>query len=191
MPYKTLTKTMISSTRLVWIFRMFVPFLAGGLYFAILRFTGIEGADRLIQTMLAYIVPPFGKESVIPIGVSIGINPLLVVASIAVLDFLSALFVYWNYDLLKRNRRIGSMLSRIEEKSQKTIKGRWFGKAWWLGVSLFMIMPFQGSGAISTTVIGRILGARWKIFVIIIAGSLLSSAGIGYLSDVINEAFFR
>ncbi|NIU01781.1 MAG: hypothetical protein GWN01_13000 [Nitrosopumilaceae archaeon] len=170
---------------------MFSPFLAGGAYFALLQVVGVEGSGRLLQTMLAYIVPPFGKESVIPIGVSVGINPLLVVVSIAVLDFLSALFVYWNYELLKSNKRIGSILSRIEKKSQNTIKNRWFGKAWWLGVGLFMIVPFQGSGAISTTVIGRILGVRRKIFVIIIAGSLLSSAGIGYLSDIINEVFFR
>lgn len=172
-------------------FKVFVPIVAGLVYFVTLRGLGVEGASRLIQVMAAYIFPPLGKESIIPIGVSLGVNPVMLVASIVVIDFLSALFVYWNYDLLKSNRRIRRILDRVEAKSQNTIKNRWFGKAWWFGVGLFMIVPFQGSGSVTTTVIGRILGVQWRIFLIIVPGSILSSTGIGFAADTIAGFFLN
>jgi len=167
-----------------------LPFLAGISYFATLKGIGMENADQLIQVIVAYMVPPLGKESIIPLGVSIGIHPMMLVASIVIVDFLSAMFVYLNYDLLKKNRRIRQLLDKVEKKSQNTIRNKWFGKAWWFGVGLFMIVPFQGSGSISTTVIGRILGVGNKVFFVIIAGSILSSTIIAFTANTITGIFF-
>lgn len=170
--------------------KFLLPIVAGASYVYIPVAVGYEHATRLMSMLSAYVLPPLGKESVIPLGVSLGIDPILLVASIIVVDSLASLFVYWNYELLKKIPYVGKVLDRIEAKSQSVIRRRWFGKAWWIGLVIFMIIPFQGSGAASTTIIGRVIGVRRKVLIVVVAGSIASSTAIGFASDTILTSFF-
>ena len=53
----------------------------------------------VIGLMVAYILPPAGKETVIPAGIFLGIPWWLMALSIMMIDIETALFMGWNFDL--------------------------------------------------------------------------------------------
>lgn len=170
--------------------KVLIPPAVGALYIFILYALKFEQLSLLASLLSAYIFPPFGKESIIPVGISLHIDPFLISFSIILIDFLAALFIYWNYELVKRIRYIGRAMDRVEAKSNQTIKKRWFGKLWWVGLTLFMIVPFQGTGSVTTTVIGRILGVGRNVLIVVLIGSTISSMLIAFVSSTIFTGFF-
>lgn len=171
--------------------KLTVPFIVAAVYAYFPLMFEYQHATKLLSLLGAYVVPPLGKESIIPTGISFGIDPLLLVSSIIVIDMCAALFVFWNYNLLKKIHFIEKILDKIEAKSQKILNKKWFGKVWWVGLFLFMIIPLQGSGSISTTIAGRVLGAGKKVLIIVLLGSAVSSSSIGFASDTILNAIFQ
>lgn len=175
----------VTKSSLLPFFKFASPIIAALAYAYLPLAFGYEHATELISLLSAYMVPPLGKESIIPLGISLKINPVLMVVSVVVIDVLACVFVFWNYELLKRIPRVGKILNKIETKSQYAIQKKWFAKAWWIGLLIFMVIPFQGSGASSTTIAGRILGVRWKVIIVVLAGSATSSSLIGFASEAI------
>ena len=53
----------------------------------------------VIGLMIAYILQPAGKETVIPAGIFLGIPWWLMSGSIMMIDIDTALFMGWNFDL--------------------------------------------------------------------------------------------
>ena len=131
-----------------------------------------------------------GKQSVVPLGITLKIDPLLLAFSILLMDLLAALFVHWNYELLKQIRFFGRVMTRVERKSNTIINKKWFGKLWWVGLTLFMIVPFQGTGSATTTVIGRILGVGPKVLIVVLMGSTISLILVTFASNTIVTRFF-
>ena len=171
-------------------FKILIPPAVGVVYVYSLIALKYESAVLLMSLLSTYIIPPFGKESIIPLGISFKINPFLLAISILLMDFLAALFVYWNYELLKHIRFFGRVMNRVERKSNTIINKKWFGKLWWVGLILFMIIPFQGTGSSTTTVIGRILGVGSKVLIVVLMGSAISLLLITFASNTIVTRFF-
>jgi len=100
--------------------KFFLPFLLSCLGLFILYLIVDKSLiGKLFFLMFIYFVPPLGKESLIPIGISGGnvtvpitsrivfippIDPFVMAISIAFVDIMVALFLVWNYDLAKRYR---------------------------------------------------------------------------------------
>ena len=134
-----------------------------------------------------YFFPPLGKETIIPAGIIAGINPLIMALSIAFVDIIVALFLVWNYDLAKKIPLIGSFIDKIEKIGKKTSsKYNWIKPLRFIGIMLFVMVPFQGSGGLVGSIIGRLIGVKpWNIFFSISAGSIFGCILIAYFSEII------
>lgn len=153
----------------------------------------------LICLLIAYLIPPFGKETIIPaaliggaavagliadiIGMPIdpaditGFPLWVVVLAIVALDIAVAAFITFNFDLLLKIPGVGSFLRWIMRGADNIIKSkRWIRDLSSAGLLLFMYIPLQGSGAMTTSVIARLLNYPPMLAMgLVTVGSLLSS----------------
>ena len=155
--------------------------------------------------MFIYFIPPAGKESVIFVGLTQNLPVLYWCTTLWVFDILACLAImtnWWFLELfikhippfpfigLSRNKphvykTTVSLKLWYEKLHRKTreIERRNYGKLLIFVLTFFMFIPFQGTGALSTTVIGTILGLRKRIILFILAiGSLLSILALALIS---------
>jgi len=174
------------------ILKLLLPFLIIALYLAILRFL-LSNDDFMTigGLMMIYLIPPAGKETIIPIGVSIGLPWYLVAFSMALLDSTSALFMVWNFDLSLKIPVLGRWIEGFMNHGS-----RLFGKYQWLerlsavGLSLFVMFPLQGTGGIAGSLVGRMLGMKKsRVFISITAGALVGCSLIAIGTEYIRELF--
>lgn len=142
--------------------------------------------------MLAYFFPPLGKESVIPLGIASGLDPLLIGLAIAMIDILIALFLLWNYDFAKLIPYMGLWMEKVEKRGGKKFKEKpWLENLAFFGLIFFVMFPFQGSGGIATSIVGRVIGMnKYKVLLAIIIGALVGCLLIAYFGYLFLS-FFR
>lgn len=157
--------------------KIFFPILLG---FGVLAILGIllqqEVWINILPLISAYFFPPLGKETIIPTGILVfNINPILMALSIAFVDIIVALFLIWNYDLAKKIPLIGKFIIKIEEKGKNTEeKYGWIKPLRFIGIVLFVMIPFQGSGGVVASIIGRLIGMKpWNTFFAISTGAII------------------
>ena len=189
--------------------KFFIPFIIAGIgIIFIYMLLDNQISIKLLFLMFAYFFPPLGKESIIPIGVSGGeitiplfnqhvivtsINPLIMALTIAFVDIVVALFLVWNYDLAKKIPLIGGFIEKVEKIGKKSSnKYNWIKPLRFIGIMLFVMVPFQGSGGLVGSIIGRLIGMKpWNIFFAISAGSIVGCILIAYFADIILSIFIR
>ena len=142
--------------------------------------------------MVAYFFPPLGKESVIPIAISTGLHPILIASVVAFLDIIAALFLLWNYDFVKLAPYLGPWMERFEKKGRVIATQKsWMKGIEFIGIMLFVMFPFQGSGGVGGTILGRIIGMnRYLVFSAISIGSFIGCLIIAYTSETIKRILF-
>ena len=189
--------------------KFFIPFFIAGIGIILIH-SILENqiSVKLLLLMFAYFFPPLGKESIIPIGVSGGeitiplynqqiiitaINPLIMALSIAFVDIVVALFLVWNYDLAKKIPIIGNFIEKVEKIGRKSSnKYNWIKPLRFIGIMLFVMVPFQGSGGLVGSILGRLIGMKpWNIFFAISSGSLVGCILIAYFTNIILSIFIR
>jgi uncharacterized membrane protein len=195
------------SNYLITLAKFFIPFIVASIGMLMLYLI-VEKASigKLFLLMFAYFFPPLGKESIIPIGVSGGglnipilnqhvvipeIDPLIMALTIAFVDICIALFLVWNYDLAKKIPLIGKFMAKIEKigKSSSDRYG-WIKPLRFIGIILFVMVPFQGSGGVVGSILGRLIGMKpWHIFFAISSGAIVGCLLIAYFADAILSAF--
>jgi uncharacterized membrane protein len=197
----------------VRIAKFFLPFILG--IAGILTFQFIlsnigqgNAGGKLVILMFAYFVPPLGKETIIPAGVfgkNINIpfiegqvivpkiDPLVMASAIAFVDIIVALFLVWNYDLAKKIPLIGKFMIKVEKIGKSSSdKYGWIKPLRFIGVVLFVMVPFQGSGGLVGSIIGRLVGMRpWTIFVAISIGAIIGCILIAYFSEALILVFIN
>jgi len=143
--------------------------------------------------MIAYFFPPLGKESVIPMAISTGYHPISIALIVAFLDIIAAMFLLWNYDFVKLAPYLGPWMERFEKKGNKISKKRtWIKSLEFIGIILFVMFPFQGSGGVGGTVLGRIIGLnRYVVFSAISIGSITGCLIIAYTAETIKQILFQ
>jgi len=152
----------------------------------------------LVGFLIAYFVPPAGKESIIPLLTSflksqgfgsfeaIAIPVVLITAT----DMITAFFVIWNFDILNYIPKLGEILLKLEKKARKFIDEYDLAKNTYFGLFIFVFIPFQGTGATTASVIGKLLGLEnVKLFVTITSASLSSSLFIAIISNYLSSYF--
>lgn len=188
--------------------KFFVPFVIGLGVFAILGFILVELGEEdswmtLWPLIIAYFFPPFGKETIIPLGAGIlekgitvpflnlnisagHVNPLLMALSIAFVDIVVALFLVWNYDLAKKIPIIGKFIVKIEGKGKNVeTKYGWIKPLRFIGIVLFVMVPFQGSGGLVGSIVGRLIGMKpWNTFLAISVGAIVGCLLIALFAQV-------
>ena len=115
-----------------------------------------------------------------PLGYYLGLNPFALILALAFQNAITSLFVIWNYHLLFHLPKVGRHFINLREKCQKLImKYDARKRASFFGLFLFFIIPFQGSGSLSMSFIGKLIGMQdRKILSISIFGTIFMSAVI-------------
>jgi len=180
------------SKLLIRLFKFFVPIIIG---FGVIIIIGLlmEESQRLKLWSLVtlYFFPPAGKETVIPAGVAAHIHPLVIALTIAFVDIIVALFLVWNYDLTKKIPLVGRFITKIENIGKKSSsKYNWIKPLRFVGIILFVMVPFQGSGALVGSIIGRLIGMKpINTFLAITVGALVGCVMIAFFADAILSVF--
>ena len=156
----------MKSTFVTRLMKLFLPILIG---------VGFLGAIGLLMPDLTrleywslitgYFFPPLGKES---------INPILMAISIAFVDIVIAMFLVWNYDLAKKIPLLGKFMIKVEEKGRNVEnKYGWIKPLRFAGIVIFVMVPFQGSGGLVASIVGRFIGMKpWNTFIAITIGAI-------------------
>lgn len=141
----------------------------------------------------AYFFPPLGKETIIPTGIALGINPLVMALSIAFVDIIVALFLIWNYDLAKKIPIVGKFMIKVENIGKNSSdKYSWITPLRFIGIVLFVMIPFQGSGGMVGSIVGRFIGMKpWNTFLAITIGSITGCVTIAFFADAILSIFSK
>ena len=147
----------------------------------------------VIGLMIAYILPPAGKETVIPAGIFLGIPWWLMASSIMMIDVETALFMGWNFDLALKIPVLGSMMKSFIGKSDEFIKERpWVKNFYFTGIVVLVMVPFMGSGGIRGSIIGNMLGMqKIPLFLAIVTGSFIGCFGIALAALFLQELFMQ
>lgn len=128
----------------------------------------------MIGLMVAYILPPAGKETVIPVGIALGIPWWYMALSIAMIDIEAGLFMALNFDLAFKIPYLGPMLVSLTQKTEQVIEHqRWIGRLYFFGIMLFVMVPGLGSGGFRGAIAGKLLGMHtYLVLLAILAGAL-------------------
>jgi uncharacterized membrane protein len=186
--------------------KLIIPIILGFGVLSILGFVltsiGNESTWMILWPLvIAYFFPPFGKETVIPLGVGLlqqgfdipiinlhitggQIHPILMALSIAFVDMVVALFLVWNYDFAKKIPLIGQFIQRIEDRGKLSEeKYGWVKPLRFIGIMLFVMVPFQGSGGLVASIVGRLIGMKpWITFIAISLGSVIGCLLIAFFA---------
>lgn len=175
------------------IFRLVLPFIIGGCYFgACLLFLPYDAAMLLGGLMLAYIVPPAGKESVIPFGIALGFPWWLMACSIALIDVLAGIFMALNCDLALKIPLLGKWIQHFMEQGGDYVNRRpWLERFYFSGVVIFVMFPLQGSGGIGGTLVGRMIGlSPGRTLFAISLGAMIGCTVIALGAQAIKDLIF-
>lgn len=139
----------------------------------------------MLGLITAYLLPPAGKETVIPIGIALGIPWWYMALSIAMIDIETGLFMALNFDLAHRIPYLGPLLSEMTRKTHDFITAhRWVAGLWFFAIVLMVMVPVFGSGGVRGSIAGKLLGMSTLIvFLAIAAGALIGCFGIALSSD--------
>jgi uncharacterized membrane protein len=104
--------------------------------------------------------------------------------SIAFVDVVIALFLVWNYDLAKKIPFVGNFMIKVEKKGENVEeKYGWIKPLRFIGIMLFVIVPFQGSGGLVGSIVGRLVGMKpWNTFFAITLGAIIGTLLIATFS---------
>jgi hypothetical protein len=141
----------------------------------------------MVGLMVAYLLPPAGKETVIPLGIALGIPWWYMALSIAMIDIETGLFMALNFDLAYRLPLLGPVLSDLTKKTQQVLSDhRWIASLWFFAIVLMVMVPVLGSGGVRGSIAGKLLGMNTLlVFLAILAGALIGCFGIALGSDAI------
>jgi hypothetical protein len=120
--------------------------------------------------LIAYFIPPSGKESIIPLGIVLGIPWPLMAVSVVVLDVLTGLFMVLNLDVAFRIPYLGPWIAWFLARGRGFLAGRpWLSRGRVPGLALFVLLPFQGTGGTGAPLVGWMLGLTAREILLAIA----------------------
>jgi uncharacterized membrane protein len=175
-------------------FKLGIPFLVAMVYLLFL-YSVLSPNDFLLMggIMVAYVIPPAGKETVIPVGIALGLPWWLVALSISMLDVISGLFMALNFDLALKIPFLGIWIGRFIAGGRRYILERpWLEKLYFIGLVFFVMFPLRGTGGIGGFIVGRMLGMTKKEVLLAITlgafiGCFTIAGGSWYVIGVIKQ----
>jgi uncharacterized membrane protein len=162
-----------------------------GLLVSILVVFPYRGAE-FYGLLLTYMIPPAGKETVIPAAVAAGFSPFLVATYIAGIDMTVGWLMAWNWDLIRGIPVLGAIVERLMERGQAWMEEQPIvDRSAFLGLILFVFFPMQGSGAVAGITLGRLIGMpAQRAWLAIMIGALTASFAWAYAAGAIRAAVF-
>jgi len=174
--------------------KLIVPFLVVSLEILVLSRI-LPPQDFMITTglMLAYFLPPAGKETAIPAGILLGVPWYVMALSIVMVDVATALFMNWNFDLALKIPYLGRIMEEFIRKAEEYIREEpRLVRLYFLGIVILVMSPVMGSGGIRGSIIGQLIGMKkTAIFAAILTGSLLGCFLIAAGTLLFRELFLQ
>lgn len=95
-------------------------------------------------------------------GVSAGLDPSWLFLFLVFLSTESSLIVSANYDLLERIPLLGGLMRRVRNKAASVIeKNAFVARMEFVSIFCLMFIPIYGTGPLSMSLVGRLLGLNW------------------------------
>ena len=133
--------------------------------------------------MIGYLLTPLGAEFWVPTSV-LAVQKLggglpeaaWAVGSIVLVDWFTALFLLWNFDLAERAPILGKFIDKTENRCRRFLAEKpWRQKLAVVALALYVALPVQMSGGVFGSILGRVMGIpRYRVFTIV---ALSSAAG--------------
>ncbi len=172
------------------IFLFLLPFLVLGIHLAVMYATlSYQMFLIMVGLMAAYILPPAGKETIIPIGIALGFPWWYIALSIVMIDVETGLFMAFNFDLAYEIPYVGKILDDLTRATERFLEGhRWLAGLYFFAIVLMVMVPVLGSGGVRGSIVGRLLGMDPRVvFLAIVVGALIGCFGIALASDVVID----
>ncbi len=139
--------------------------LAPAIYVVLMLVVFLVYPDRfnvtLTWTLMDFVVGKFAAVGAVASGKGDFLYWVFMIGSV---DVLTGLFLVWNFDLLYRVPGLGPMLRVMEAKGLLFLdKNPWVRRVAFIGVILIVLVPFQGTGAVMGSIVGRLIGlGPWR-----------------------------
>ena len=163
------------------------PLLAYGLILLVAAIlSGRDAAFFLLSMTIGGFIGG-GKLVILAGAVSTAPVKIWTLAGLVVyVDIATALIIMANMHLLYRIPALGRRLAMAREAGFRVLTlHKWMRRAAEIGLSLFIAVPFQGTGAVLGVVLGRILGlSRLAIFFTILGGSTVGSVLVAFVGNM-------
>ncbi len=197
-------------SRGILLWQFFLPFILATVLIGVLFLTRPENQFyTIVFWMVIYFVPPMGKETVIPFAIAgdkaagalpfdypagfVPIEPWMIASVIAFMDILVGIFLVWNFDIAKKIPLLGKYICKIEGKGSKMLsKSKSLETLSFIGIVLFVMFPFQGSGGVGASIVGRAIGMNpYKVLAGIVVGSIVGCFLIAYAFESFMAVFMK
>ena len=183
----------VKDMKLIALAKLIIPVC---LVAAAMLFFWLEGPEIYTKYATVFGIysffPILGLETAIPAGLKLGISPIALISFMLFADAVLSLFLVWNLDYVKKVPYIGKLVERAEESGEKAIKKyKWAKRFGFIGLVIFVIIPFQYSGSAVGSLVGRLIGMTpLMTWLAVITGCLIRSTiwtliSIGVLSFLI------
>lgn len=97
------------------------------------------------------------------IGISMGMNPFILVILLVFISSQSSLIVGLNYELLESIPLLGTGMKKTRKRAGELIEKKKLGEeAGYLSIFWLMFLPLYGTGPLVMTLVGRLLDFNWK-----------------------------
>ena len=145
--------------------------------------------------MVGYLLTPLGAEFWVPTSVLAvqaqggGVaEAAWAVGSVVLVDWFSALFLLWNFDLAERMPWVGKFIDRTEVRCRRFLAEKpWRQRLALLALALYVALPVQMSGGVVGSILGRVMGIpRYRVFAIVCAASAAGAFPIAAATWVIG-----
>jgi len=140
-----------------------------------------------LYVLLVTVMPWIELRGGIPVGVALGLNPLLllvvaVAANVAVI-YPAFIFLDWFFHLMGRIPFMGRIIKKTQTKAKPYVER--YGMA---GLMVFVAVPLPGTGAYSGALAAHILGMKnRRAFVAIAFGVAVAGVAVLLISTVFRE----
>ncbi len=158
-----------------------LPFTLAALYLLTLRAALPDVFFQIaFVAMVGYLLTPLGAEFWVPLSVILVIKDgggvaeaVWAVASIVLVDWFTALFLLWNFDLAERMPWLGRFIDRTEVRCRRFLAEKpWRQRLALLALGLYVALPVQMSGGVVGSILGRVMGIpRYRVFAIVCSAS--------------------
>ena len=145
--------------------------------------------------MLGYLVTPLGAEFWVPSSVLLVLQyggglpeATVAVASIVLVDWFTALFLLWNFDLAERAPFLGKFIEKTEVRCRRFLDEKpWRRRLAAAALALYVALPVQMSGGVVGSILGRVMGIpRYRVFAIVAASSAAGAFPIAAATFVLG-----
>jgi hypothetical protein len=165
--------------------RFAIPFVLAGAVAAGIYLAGPSIYERSAAEVAVFFgAVGTGAVTAIITGVALGLHPLYAALLVAFMESDMSLFISLNFNIILDIPVIGNVVKKYMEKARRIIQMRRFVEGMELvAIYTIMFIPFYGTGAITMTLVGKILGLDWrKVWLTVTLASLTRSLLVAYLT---------